>query len=64
MSVVFPARRGPQTMTALGGVESRILEGKDAALRDPSNHYPGEEGYMTMRGKSGAMTIPEEWFDE
>ena len=45
-------------------VESRILEGKDAALRDPSNHYPGEEGYMTLRGKSGAMTIPEEWFDE
>ena len=45
-------------------IESRILEGKDAALRDPSNHYPGEEGYMTMRGKSGAMTIPAEWFDE
>ena len=45
-------------------IESRILEGKDAALRDPSNHEPGEEGYMTMRGKSGAMTIPEEWFDE
>lgn len=46
-------------------VESRILEGKDAALRDPSNHEPGEEGYMTMRGIYGSyVTIPEEWFDE
>lgn len=46
-------------------VESRILEGKDAALRDPSNHEPGEEGYMTMRGIYGNyVTIPEEWFDE
>ena len=46
-------------------VESRILEGKDAALRDPSNHESGEEGYMTMRGIYGSyVTIPEEWFDE
>lgn len=48
-------------------INTKILEGKDAALRDPSNHYPGEEGYMTMRGSSssyGTMPIPSEWFDE
>lgn len=45
-------------------VESKILEGKEAALRDPQNKYKGEEGYMTMRGHyQGYEKIPAEWFE-
>ena len=42
-------------------VEQKMLEGPEAALRDPSNKQ--EKGYMTMRGMSGYMKVPDSWPD-
>lgn len=40
-------------------VNSKIVEGQAAALRDPQNKQ--EKGYMTVRGASGAEKIPADW---
>lgn len=42
-------------------IEQKMLEGPEAALRDPSNKQ--EKGYMTMRGVSGYMKVPDSWPD-
>ena len=42
-------------------IEQKMLEGPEAALRDPSNKQ--EKGYMTMRGVSGYMEVPDSWPD-
>lgn len=43
-------------------IEQKMLEGPEAALRDPSNKQ--EKGYMTMRGILGKyMKVPDSWPD-
>ena len=43
-------------------ISSRILEGKEKALKDPQNKQEG--GYMSMRGRTmgSVMNVPEEWY--
>ena len=42
-------------------IEQKMLEGPEEALRDPSNKQ--EKGYMTMRGMSNYMKVPDSWPD-
>ncbi|MDR1414490.1 MAG: DUF4843 domain-containing protein [Odoribacteraceae bacterium] len=46
-------------------VNSRILAGRDHALRDPGNTDPADKGFMTMRGINSYygqyVKIPDDW---
>ncbi|MDR2414490.1 MAG: DUF4843 domain-containing protein [Odoribacteraceae bacterium] len=46
-------------------INSKILAGRDQALRDPGNTQPEDKGFMTMRGINAYygqyVTIPADW---
>ncbi|MDR2131651.1 MAG: DUF4843 domain-containing protein [Odoribacteraceae bacterium] len=46
-------------------INSKILAGREHALRDPGNTDPRDKGFMTMRGISSTygqyVTIPDDW---
>jgi hypothetical protein len=66
----FWSQNASQTSMALAPaiatyINSKILAGRDQALRDPGNPDPADKGFMTMRGANDYyaqyVKIPDDW---